>query len=329
MKKVNTRTTIDGSLEVFDDQPIDLGGFQLRTRSAVALGRPKLEQWLNAMRFAHATADSAPYWWGDLMRYSESRADWQDRISQAMETTGLARQTLLNYTSICNRVEEPERRLAPSPAHAGVVAKLDRQEQAEWLERAADEGWGVRDLQREMHAAKRRRVLKGQADLHGQYRVLYAAPPWSKVRIEELVKMPVEALALSSAVLFLWIPAPLLLADPGPLDVIKAWGFRYVTGGVWDRVTGAFGSYLEITHEHLAICTRGDCQPDRPTPAPKSIYRERRVMDFVNKPKGIRRDWIERLYTKGPYLELFGAEKVDGWTVFGDDPKQWVTGGGR
>jgi N6-adenosine-specific RNA methylase IME4 len=32
---------------------------------------------------------------------------------------------------------------------------------------------------------------------------------------------------------------------------------------------------------------------------------------------------IEKMFTTGPYLELFGRELVKGWHVFGNDPKLW------
>ena len=47
--------------ELFDRRPIQLEGFTLRTRTVVVVSRPKFEQWLAAMQFAHAAAESSPY----------------------------------------------------------------------------------------------------------------------------------------------------------------------------------------------------------------------------------------------------------------------------
>lgn len=328
----------------FDERPIELHGFKFKARSVRPIGRPALEQWMNAVAFAEAVEDSAPYWLGDLLRYAEDRKDYQERMSQALETSGLSKHTLENYASICRRVEEPERKLAPSVKHADAVAALPRPEQTKWLARARDEGLTERELRTEIRASKRTRVIEGQARLEGLYRVIYADPPWAynnrgdinvgkssaykraeahypTMTIEDICRLPVAEHALPRSVLFLWVTAPVLLENPGPRDVIEAWGYTYKTGMVWDKVLGNYGHYVHGTHEHLLICTRGSCLPDRPTPAPKSVYTERRSDEHSEKPEGIRK-LIMQLYD-GPYLELFGRKRVDGWDVFGNDARLW------
>jgi N6-adenosine-specific RNA methylase IME4 len=340
---VRSETTADRSLQIFDARPIELGGFRLRARSAVPVGRPKFDGWLNAMQFAGAAAESAPYWWGDLMRYAESRADWAERLSQALEVSGLAKQTLLNYTSICNRVEEPERRLAPSVGHAAEVAPLPRAEQTKWLESARTEGWTVRDLRLELRAAKRRRIIDGQATLEGMFRLLYADCPWlyndrppsgsgaqahyPGMTIEQLCALPVAVHALPNAAMGFWVTAPMLYEEcstgvPGPFAVIKAWGFTPKTQIIWDKVEHGWGNYVSVRHEILVICTRGSCTPDRPTPMIDSVITARPEPEHSAKP-AIFRQTLERLWD-GPYLELFASEPVAGWTVFGNDARLWT-----
>jgi len=154
----------NGSGEVFTQRPIRIGGFELTTRAAIPIGKPNLEEWAAVMRFANAAAESSPYWCGDLMRYADSRTDWATRLEQVMEITGLARQTIINYTSICKRVEEPERQLAPSIGHADVVAKLAPAEQRKWLKRATSENLTPRELRLKVGRASREKVLEGQAE---------------------------------------------------------------------------------------------------------------------------------------------------------------------
>jgi hypothetical protein len=57
-------------------------------------------------------------------------------------------------------VEVHERELAPTPAHAAEVAKLERPEQTKWLGKARDEGWTVRELRGEIRHSARRTVLE-------------------------------------------------------------------------------------------------------------------------------------------------------------------------
>jgi N6-adenosine-specific RNA methylase IME4 len=331
-----------GKIEYFDDRPIELEGFVFRARSVRARGRPAPEQWMKAILFAEAVEDSAAYWVGDLVRYAEDRADWEEQRSQIMAATGLAKHTLENYASICRRVEDHERKLAPSVKHSDAVAALPRPEQTKWLTKARDEGLTERELRVEIRASKRTRVIEGQARLEGMYRVIYADPPWryadsgptrdgslgkaersfSTMEVDAISKLPVGEHALPRSVLFVWVPAPLLLQRPGPADVIDAWGFTYKGNIVWDKVLGNYGHYVHVTHEHLLICTRGSCLPDRPTPAPKSILVERRGEEHSGKPAGARKI-ITQLYD-GPYLELFGRAPVEGWDVFGNDARLWA-----
>lgn len=315
-----------GSIAILEARPIELSGFRLTSTGAVAIGKPSPSDWAADYAFVTAVEKASPYWVGDLLAYASERKEFAAVLDQVLETTGMARQSAINLTYISKHVAPATRELSPSISHSAQVAPLHPEEQREFLEQATTEGWGVRDLQREIRASKRKRILEGQAVVEGQYRVIYAAPQWSKVSIEELCKMPVGALAQANAVLFLWVPAHLVMANPGPRDVLDAWGFTFKSSGVWDRVSGSFGHYLEIVHEVLAIAVRGECMPDTPTPQPKSIIRARRVIDVINKPEVVRKEWIEKLYRKGPYLELFGNEKTKGWTTFGDDPRAWSTG---
>ena len=106
----------------------------------------------------------------------------------------------------------------------------------------------------------------------GKYRVIYADPPWqygdersggnhggavdhyNTMSINELKNMPVASLAEDNAGLFLWGTAPLL---PEALDLINAWGFKYKTNFVWDKVRHNMGHYNSVRHELLLIATKG------------------------------------------------------------------------
>lgn len=323
MSKIVKVATADGSLELFDERPIELPGFQLRARSVRVVGKPGVNQIINALTFAQAAEQASPYWIGDILQHVEARADLTDKIDQIVSLTGLARQTIHNRTYIARHVEEPERKLAPSLAHASQVAALERPQQTKLLEQARSKEWTVRELQAAVRQVRRPKVLEGQAVLEGMYRVIYAAPDWSRLTVQEIAALPVQAHAAAEAVLLMWVPPRLMLADPGPREVLKAWGFDYKTHGVWDRVLEGFGDYFAMTHEDLVLATRGNCQPDAPDYRPKSVYTERRQPERVDKPKEIRRQ-IERMYQRGPYLELFGLEAVDGWSVFGQDPARWA-----
>lgn len=328
---------------MFDERPIELAGFKLRARSVEVVGKPTVEQWSAAFQFASETMGSSPYWIGDMVSYAESRADWREKLEQAKSITGLAEQTLHNLGWVSRHVQEEERQISPSVSHSAEVAPLERTEQKEWLEKSRTEGWTARELREEIRAARRTKVIDGQAELKGQYRVILADPPWlygdsgatkdgslgkaarhyKGMPIADICKLPVASHALKDSVLFMWTTAPMLYENPGPREVIEAWGFTPKTQFIWDKVLGNVGHYNHVTHELLIVATRGSCMPDVPTPQPKSVQVERRGQEHSAKPEWARK-LIEKHWTRGPYLELFGRRPVEGWSVFGNDARLWA-----
>jgi N6-adenosine-specific RNA methylase IME4 len=331
--------TVNGIELLFDKRPIEIGKFRLGARSASPIGRPSLEGWRAALEFACASHEGSPYWIGDLMAYSDSREDWRDKIDQAMVVTGLALQTLKNLGYISRHVEEHERLLAPTPAHAAEVASLERPEQTKYLENARAEGLTVREMRLQIRADRRRRIIDGQAQLEGMYRVIYADPSWPygdrppsgvgveehypTMTIEDLCKLPVQAHALPDSVLLMWTTAPVILQHPGPREVGEAWGFTYKQQYIWDKVERNWGNYTGGNHEILTIWTRGSCLPDVQIDLPDSVQVIRKSEVHSAKPEEFRR-LIEKHWTHGPYLELFGRERVEGWAVFGNDARLWA-----
>lgn len=337
-RKALTKNPDVGILPLFDQQPLEIEGFRFRSKSVVAVGRPSEEQWQAAYRFAEACQEGSPYWIGDLLTYAESRQEWASRIDQIQSVVDLDRKTLVNRGYVARHVTGEARALSPSLGHSDVVASLVEPEQVAWLRRAKDEGWSVSEFRSVVRAAKRRRVLDGQAVLEGQYRVLYADPPWQysdsgatkdgslgkaerhypTMTMEQIAAMPVASHALPNSVLFLWVTAPMLYEHPGPRDILEAWGFRYKSQMVWSKVLGMPGRFFQVVHENLIVAERGSCPPDNPVPKAPSVYTERRTGEHSEKPKAVRL-MIEKMYDTGPYLELFARSRAENWDVYGND----------
>lgn len=334
-----------GLVKVPDQRDIQLmdGKYRLTSTGLEVHGKPTFAEHEGVGEFIKRAHQASGWWLADWLRYGESRRDWADRLSQAVHVTGLSEKRLKNIRE-AGAIEPSRRRETVEFALHEEVCRLPAEEQAHWLEMADTEGWNRAELRANISASRRKKVLEGQALLEGLYRVIYADPPWAynnrgdirvgkssaykraeahypTLTIEELCKLPVEAHALPNSVLFLWVTAPILLQNPGPREVMEAWGFEYKENFVWDKVLGNFGHYNHVTHEHLIVATRGRCLPDRPTPSPKSVIVERRSDVHSAKPQSVRR-MVEKLYD-GPYLELFGREKQEGWTVFGNDARLW------
>jgi N6-adenosine-specific RNA methylase IME4 len=316
-----------------DFSVIKLGAYTLTPTGLEVHGRPSFAEHESVGLWIRQARRASGFWAADWLRYGESRADWAERLSQLADGAGVTAKTAANIRAV-GAIAPSRRRDDVEFALHETVAPLRPDEQTYWLNEAATHGWTQRDLRLSIRASKRRRVIEGQAVLSGLYRVIYADCPWrysdrppsgsgaaqhyEGMTIEQLCALPVEAHAYPDAVLFFWVTAPML---EQAFPIIKAWGFTYKTGCVWDKVLQAGGHYVAVRHEHLLIATRGSCTPDRPVPMPDSVLTERRGDEHSGKPESMRK-MIEGLYD-GPYLELFGRERVDGWDVFGNDAALW------
>ena len=116
------------------------------------------------------------------------------------------------------------------------------------------------------------------------------------------------------AVLFLWVTSPFLESC---FKVIKAWGFKYKTSFVWDKVKHNFGHYNSVRHEFLLVCTRGSC-----TPNVQKLFDSVQVIErngrHSEKPEEFR-EIIDTLYPHGKRLEMFARTRVEGWDAWGMD----------
>ncbi len=156
--------------------------------------------------------------------------------------------------------------------------------------------------------------------------IIYADPPWRyengtpgreierhypTMTDEEICALPIPA--AKNAILYLWAVAPKL---PEALAVMAAWGFRYKTCAVWDKVKVGMGFWFRGQHEILMVGTRGDVSPPPP---------DLRISSVIRCPRGrhsakpdIVRDKIVAWFPDATRLEMFSRLKRPGWEVFGN-----------
>lgn len=210
---------------------------------------------------------------------------------------------------------------------------------AEHPEMAADIDSGKKTLsqaQRELRQAEL--AAKAPPPPSGKYRVIYADPPWKyndamaisktglgesygpaeahypPMTISELCALPVRDLAEENAALFLWTTSPLL---EDTFQIIKAWGFKYKSSFIWDKVKHNMGHYNSVRHEFLLVCTRGSCTPDVKKLF-DSVQSIERTEKHSEKPHEFR-DIIDTIYPNGTRIELFSRQSVAGWDAWGNE----------
>jgi N6-adenosine-specific RNA methylase IME4 len=122
-------------------------------------------------------------------------------------------------------------------------------------------------------------------------------------------------MALDNSVLFLWVTAPFL---EDSFKVINAWGFKYKTCFVWDKLVKTYGHYSGVRHELVLVAVKGSCQPDISL-QPDSVFSIKKT-EHSAKPEEFRQT-IDSLYPHGPRIELFARTKAPGWEVWGNEIK--------
>lgn len=276
---------------------------------------------------------------GDWWRSGQHK--YGDRAKQAAENIfGLEYPTLKRLGTVARAFEKDRRRSLPFTHHA-EVAGLTPDKADDLLERAEREGLSKRDLRAEVARIKNAAAIDAPvesldtctiADLHQlveqgkRFGCIYADPPWlydnqatraatgnhySGMTVDELCELPIRELAKDDAHLHLWITNAFLFDAP---RIFAAWGFEYRSTYVWVKPQMGIGNYWRNSHEMMLTAIRGDAK--RFNDRSLKSWGEFDRTAHSAKPERIR-EMIQRA-SHGPYLELFGRRKTEGWTVWGN-----------
>ena len=210
--------------------------------------------------------------------------------------------------------------------------EADHDKIQEMLQLAEKQRLSVRDLREAVKRYKRQQDEQIRlSNAPEKYSLFYADPPWlygdklvdgygaaehhyPPMSISQLCALPIKTISSDNAVLFLWVTSPLLEEC---FDVINAWGFKYKTSFVWDKVRHNYGHYNSVRHELLLVCTKGSYLPENSDLVDSVISIERND-NHSEKPQEVR-ELIESLYPNSKKLELFARGAYDGWDTFGDE----------
>lgn len=170
-----------------------------------------------------------------------------------------------------------------------------------------------------------------------KYNIIYADPPWTyrdkchagnrgveykypTMTIDEIKNMPVQALTMDDAMLFLWVTFPLLQEG---LDTMKAWGFEYKTIGFnWIKTNkkseSLFWGMGNWTRSNSELCLLGvKGKPKRQSASVHSVVLA--PIGKHSKKPDIIRDKIVELCGDVPRIELFARNATTGWDVWGNE----------
>lgn len=132
--------------------------------------------------------------------------------------------------------------------------------------------------------------------------------------LDRIKNMPVADLADEDAHLYLWVTNSNI--DEG-LEVIKAWGFRYITMFHWIKPKLGVGNYLRNASETCLFAVRGKLPPKCRTQINWLIgyptAHSEKPREFIS--------IVERV-SPGPYLELFCRKRPassEKWYCWGNE----------
>lgn len=158
--------------------------------------------------------------------------------------------------------------------------------------------------------------------------------------LDEIKALPVKKLAAKDCVIFLWVIDTHL---PMALDVLKAWGFTYKTIAFYWAKTNkdgtpftGMGHWTRANPEQCWLVVDGEAAEEghqallATTGSPKRLAKNVKRLIMSQRREHSRKpdEFFERVeaLVEGPYLELFGRQSREGWTVWGaesnkfDDP---------
>lgn len=249
-------------------------------------------------------------------------ADGEMTLAQAAAAMGTSVDSISRWRSIKN---DPELRTAALSGTSSLSACV-RTATGKALVAAA--GASVQRGQ-DINCALQKCVAQGL-----KYGLVYADPPWSYgqkqkslgwaadpkrhypvMNLDAIKAMKVSEVCAKDSVLFLWTPN-CLIADA--IDVMRAWGFKYVTAAVWVKTTSpATNGAILPRHETLLMGARGLGIISTPEPM-KSVHQER-VTVHSRKPGWFAKE-LERLYphAQTAKVELFCRQPREGWSSLGN-----------
>jgi N6-adenosine-specific RNA methylase IME4 len=173
----------------------------------------------------------------------------------------------------------------------------------------------------------------------GGFKTVLADPPWrfanrtgkvapehrrldryDTMKLEDIKALPVASHVAKNSHLYLWVPNALL---PEGLEVMQAWGFRYVSNVVWAkrRIDGGpdgrgVGFYFRNVTELILFGVRGSMRTLAPARSQVNMI-ETRKREHSRKPDE-QYEFIESC-SPGPFLELFARNSRPGWEAWGDE----------
>jgi N6-adenosine-specific RNA methylase IME4 len=183
-------------------------------------------------------------------------------------------------------------------------------------------------------ARERALAAKIEALPDKRYGVILADPPWKwqaystetgmdraaenhypTMDLDAIKALAVPSIAADDCVLWLWATNPML---PQALEVMAAWGFRYVSNYCWGKDKAGTGYWAREKHELLLIGTKGS------VPAPAHGDQWESLQIHPREKHSAKPEFFAQIihgyFPNLPKIELFcRGQPSEGWDGWGPD----------
>ena len=167
-----------------------------------------------------------------------------------------------------------------------------------------------------------------------RYKTIYIDPPWPErggrkikrgadrhynlMSVKEISELPIAQLADPSGChLYMWVTNNFL---PKGLELLKVWGFEYITLITWNKDRIGLGQYYRGLTEHCIFATTKKRLPYKIIDGKRAqgvtgFYEPKTI--HSRKPEQMRQ-MIEKV-SYAPRIELFARQKFNGWDCWGNE----------
>lgn len=167
-----------------------------------------------------------------------------------------------------------------------------------------------------------------------KYKTIYLDPPreekgggkikrgadrhYNLMKISEIQVLPIQNIVdISGCHLYMWVTNNFL---PKAFDLLKSWGFEYITLITWNKDRFGLGQYYRGITEHCIFASTKKRLPYKTI----NGKRAQGVTGFyeaktIHSRKPIKmREMIEKVSYE-PRIELFARQQADGWDCWGNE----------
>lgn len=191
---------------------------------------------------------------------------------------------------------------SPALASSAAVELLNFADQREFATILADPPWQFQNRTGKV-APEHRRLSR-----------------YETMTLDDILGLPVRAIAADTSHLYLWVPNALLLEG---LKVMEAWGFQYKTNIIWHKVRKdggpdgrGVGFYFRNVTEMVLFGVRGKKARTLAAGRSQVNFLATRKREHSRKPDEFYP--LVEACSPGPFLELFARGTRKGWATWGN-----------